>query len=108
MILENIPQPDLDFNSAVTALEITLQLEREVNKSLLNLHKSAFFFFLCLFCFYSLSLPFALPSLLFLSLFTLSAFPLYSHSLLFALSSLPSKTLTPVSSRGEPERPTDV
>lgn len=39
--LQSIPPPDMDFNSPMTAMELTLQLEREVNKALLSLHKIA-------------------------------------------------------------------
>lgn len=41
VVLQGIEAPALDFNSAMTALELNLQLEREVNKSLLHLTKLA-------------------------------------------------------------------
>ncbi|KAF9435641.1 hypothetical protein BGZ76_005844 [Entomortierella beljakovae] len=39
VVLQTLSAPDQDWNSARNAIEATLQLEKDVNKSLLNLHK---------------------------------------------------------------------
>ncbi|KAF9199626.1 fts3-like protein [Haplosporangium sp. Z 27] len=39
VILQALPAPEANWNSALNAIEATLQLEKDVNKSLLNLHK---------------------------------------------------------------------
>ncbi|KAF8971648.1 fts3-like protein [Entomortierella lignicola] len=39
VILQALPAPEANWDSALNAIEATLQLEKDVNKSLLNLHK---------------------------------------------------------------------
>ncbi|KAF9104617.1 fts3-like protein [Mortierella sp. AM989] len=39
VVLQTLPAPEADWTSARNAIEATLQLEKDVNKSLLNLHK---------------------------------------------------------------------
>ncbi|KAF9427001.1 fts3-like protein [Podila epigama] len=41
VILQTLQAPESDWSSARNAIESTLQLEKDVNKSLLNLHKTA-------------------------------------------------------------------
>jgi len=41
VVLQNIPAPEIEWQSAKNAIEFTLALEKEVNKSLLNLHSLA-------------------------------------------------------------------
>ncbi|KAF9995580.1 hypothetical protein BGZ80_006941 [Entomortierella chlamydospora] len=39
VVLQTLSAPEIDWSSARNAIEATLQLEKDVNKSLLNLHK---------------------------------------------------------------------
>ncbi|KAI1294432.1 Stores iron in a soluble, non-toxic, readily available form [Mortierella claussenii] len=41
VVLQTLQAPEMDWTSARNAIEATLQLEKDVNKSLLNLHKIA-------------------------------------------------------------------
>ncbi|KAL7748351.1 hypothetical protein RI367_006312 [Sorochytrium milnesiophthora] len=41
VVLQSIPAPEVEWQSAKNAMEFTLALEKEVNKSLLNLHDVA-------------------------------------------------------------------